>query len=101
MSLYQAEIDKMLAEGIISPATGPTDWVNSIACNIKETPSGKKVRLCIDPKDLNKNIKQEHYYSRTIDEILPQLHNKEYFSVMDTKKGYWHVESNLVSTFNM
>ena len=56
MPLYQAEIDKMLAEGIISPVTGPTDWVNSIVCNIKETPSGKKVRLCLDPKDLNKNI---------------------------------------------
>ena len=60
MPLYQAEIDKMLAEGI-SPVTGPTDWVNSIVCNIKETPSGKKVRLCLDPKDLNKNIRREHY----------------------------------------
>ena len=83
MPLYQTEIDKMLAEGI-SPVTGPTDWVNSIVCNIKETLSGKKVRLCLDPKDLNKNIKREHYYSKTIDEILPRLHNKKYFSVMDT-----------------
>ena len=36
MPLYQAEIDKMLAEGIISPVTGQTDWVNSIVCNIKD-----------------------------------------------------------------
>ena len=34
MPLYQAEIDKMLAEDIISPMTGPADWVNSIVCNI-------------------------------------------------------------------
>ena len=104
MPLYQAEIDKMLAEGIISPVTGPTDWVNSIVSNIKETPSGKKVRLCLDPQDLNKNIRREHYYSRTIDEILPRLHNKKYLSVMDTKKSYWHVEldeeSSLLCTFN-
>ena len=63
-----------------------------------------KVRLCLDPRDLNKNIRRKHYYSRTIDEILPQLHGKQYFSVIDTKKGYWHVklleESSLLCTFN-
>ena len=104
MPLYKAELDKMLADGIITPVTEPTDWVNSIVCNITETKKGKKVRLCLDPKDLNKNIKREHYYSRTIDEILPMLHNKKFFSVIDTKKGYWHVEldekSSLLTTFN-
>jgi len=53
---------------------------------------------------LNKNIRREHYYSRTIDEILPLLHGKRYFSVIDTAKGYWHVEldqeSSLLCTFN-
>ena len=104
MPLYKAELDKMLADNIITPVSGPTDWVNSIVCNIKDTNDGKKVRLCLDPKDLNKAIKREHYYTRTIDEILPQLHGKKYFSVVDTKKGYWHVElddeSSLLTTFN-
>ena len=94
----------MLDDNIITPVSGPTDWVNSIVCNIKDTENGKKVRLCLDPKDLNKAIKREHYYTRTIDEILPQLHGKKYFSVVDTKKGYWHVElddeSSLLTTFN-
>jgi len=48
----------------------------------------------LDPKDLNKNIRREHYYSRTVDEILPSLHGK----------NYWHVqldhESSLLCTFN-
>ena len=73
-------------------------------CNIKDTENGRKVRLCLDPKDLNKAIKREHYYTRTIDEILPQLHGKRYFSVVDTKKGYGHVEldkaSSLLTAFN-
>ena len=69
---YKAELEKMITE-----LKEPTDWVNSIVCNVKETPDGKKkVRLCLDPKDLNKNIRHEHYYSRTIDEILPLLHGK-------------------------
>ena len=58
----------------------------------------------MDPKDLNKNIRCEHYYSRTIDEILPLLHGKRYFSLVDTAKGYWHVEldheSSLLCTCN-
>ena len=40
----------------------------------------------------------------TIDEILPKLHGKKYFSVVDTKKGYWHVEldeeSSMLCMFN-
>ena len=104
LPLYKAELDAMLIDEIISPVTEPTDWVNSIVCNVTETDAGKKIRLCLDPKDLNKNIRREHYYSRTIDEILPQLHNKKYFTVADTKKGYWHVEldheSSLLCTFN-
>ena len=42
MPLYQAKFDKMLAESTISPVTGPTDWVNSIVCNIKEKPAARK-----------------------------------------------------------
>ena len=88
---------------VISPVTEPTDWANSIVCNIKKkTVKGAKVRLCLDPKDLSRNIRREHYYSRTIDEILPQLH-KSFFSVVDSKKGYWHIEldeeSSLLCTF--
>ena len=105
LPLYKEELDKMIADDVITAVTEPTDWVNSIVCNVKETPDGrKKARLCLDPKDLNKNIRREHYYTRTIDELLPLLHGKKFFSVVDTKKGYWHVEldheSSRLCTFN-
>ena len=105
LPLYKEELDKMIADDIITAVEEPTDWVNSIVSNIKETPEGKKkIRLCLDPKDLNKNLRREHYYTRTIDELLPQLHRKKFFSFVDTKKGYWHValdhESSLLCTFN-
>ena len=100
LPLYKAELEKMIADDIVTEVTEPTDWVNSIVCNVKDTPDGKKkVRLCLDPKDLNKNIRREHYYSRTM-----ALHGKKYFSVVDTTKGYWHVEldhdPSLLCTFN-
>lgn len=105
LPLYKAELEKMKADNIISEVTEPTDWVNSITCRVTKTKDGQtKVRLCLDPKDLNKNIKREHFPTRTIDEILPKLHGKKYFSIIDTKKGYWHqeldYESSLLCTFN-
>ena len=51
-----------------------------------------------------KNICREHYYSKTIDEILPLLHGTKKVSASDTNKGYFHVkmdyESSLLCTFN-
>ena len=86
---YKEELDKMIADDVITAVEGTTDWVNSIICNIKETPEGKKkIRLCLDPEDLSKNIRRERYYTCTIDELLPQLHGKKFFSFVDTKKGY-------------
>ena len=72
---------------------------------LKATLDGeKKVRLCPHQKDLNKNIRREHCYSRTIGELLPLLHGKKYLSIVYTKKGYWHVEldysSRPLCTFN-
>ena len=110
LPLYKAKLDKMIQNDIITEVTEPTKWVNSLVCNVSKTKDGKqKLRLCLDPKDPKiipnpKNIRREHYYARTIDEILPQMHAKKCFSVADTNKGYWHVEldkeSSLLCTFN-
>ena len=105
LPLYKAELDKMEKEDIIEKVTDPTEWVNSMTLNITKTKDGKiKLRPCLDPKDLNKNIRRAHYPSRTIDEILPLLHGKKVFTIIDTKKGYWHqeldYESSLLCTFN-
>ena len=63
-----------------------------------------KLRICIDPKDLNKALKRSHYPLPTIDEVLPQLTKAKVFSILDAKNGFWHVrmdhESSLLTTFN-
>lgn len=105
LPLFKEELDRMKADDIICALKKLTDWENSIVCSVRDLPEGKKkVRLCLDPKELHKYIKREHYYTRIIDEILPQLHGKKHISVVDTKKGYWHVEldqeSSLLCTFN-
>ena len=42
LPLYKEELDKMIADDVITAVTEPTDWANSIVCNVKETPDGKK-----------------------------------------------------------
>ena len=57
LQIYKAELDNMLADNMIAPVSEPTDWVKSIVCSVKETSDiKKKVRLCLDPKDLNMMI---------------------------------------------
>ena len=76
-NIVKADSDPSIID-IITEVTEPTDWVNSIVCNVKETSDGrKKVRLCLDPKDLNKNIRREHYYSSNIDEIFSPLSTRQ------------------------
>ena len=65
-------------------------------------PTGK-LRICIDPKDLNQALKRPHYLTPTIKEILPHLSNAKVFSVLDAKDGFWQVkleeESRYLTTF--
>ena len=52
----------------------------------------KKIRLCIDPKDLNNSLEREPYYSRSIDELVAKFSRAVIFTVVDIDKGYWQVE---------
>ena len=63
---YKNELERLCSLGIIEPVAGHTDWINSIVPVAK--PDGS-IRLCLDPKDLNKSIKRNQYYSKTIDEV--------------------------------
>ena len=83
------------------PVKEPTDWVSSLVVVEKKN---KKLRVCLDPKDLNNNLKRSHYPLPTLDEIIPDLHNSKVFSTFDCRNGYWQVglseKSSFLTTFN-
>ncbi|KAI8519529.1 hypothetical protein Bbelb_027860 [Branchiostoma belcheri] len=81
----KAQLEEMVEEGIISEVTQPTDWVNSIV--VKEKPNGK-LRICLDPKDLNNALKRDHYPTPTLEEITPHLSGARVFSKLDASNGY-------------
>lgn len=66
-------------------------------------PNGK-LRICIDPRDLNKALKREHYPMPTIEDVLTRIPNAKVFSVLDATSGYWQIgldrESAKLCTFN-
>ena len=49
---------------------------------------GEKIRICLDPGNLNKAVKQEHYPIPTVEEIAPKIPDAKVFTVLDAKSGY-------------
>ncbi|VDI14483.1 Hypothetical predicted protein, partial [Mytilus galloprovincialis] len=96
----KAELQRLEKLGVIKPVDTPTDWVSSLV--IVKKPSGK-IRLCIDPKPLNKALKRCHYPLPIIEDLLPELSKAKVYSKCDVKNGFWHVnladESSFLTTF--
>ena len=49
------------------------------------------LRVCLDPQELNKALKREHFQLPTLDGILPNLSNAKLFFTVDISTAYWHV----------
>ena len=52
----------------------------------------KKLRICLDPRDLNEALEREPYYTWSIKEIMAKFHGMTRFTIADFNKGYWMVE---------
>ena len=96
-----AELNDMESKEIIKPLNEPTAWVNSIVVNEKQN---GKLRICVDPRDLNKALLREHYQLPTQQEITSRLAGAKYFSKLDATFGFWQMpldeDSSYLTTFN-
>lgn len=97
----KTELDRMTEMGVIVKQEEPTEWVNSMVTVIK--PNGK-IRICIDPRDLNKAICREHYPLKTVEEVISQMPNAKIFTKLDATSGFWQLrldeKSSKLCTFN-
>ncbi len=96
----KSELHRLADLDIIKPVSAPTPWVSSLLTIDKPN----KLRICMDPKDLNVAIKRSHYPLSTIEDVLPDLGRAKVFSTLDAKNGFWQVEldeeSSHLCTFN-
>uniref|UniRef100_A0A3P9K9H2 Gypsy retrotransposon integrase-like protein 1 n=1 Tax=Oryzias latipes TaxID=8090 RepID=A0A3P9K9H2_ORYLA len=101
-SKLKEELESMEKNGIICKVTEPTAWVNALV--VVEKPKSGNLRVCLDPRPLNKAIQRPYYPLPTLEDVTAKLAGAKYFSVLDARSGYWNIklshESSLLTTFN-
>ena len=101
MGKLKDELNRMKKLSIIEKVSHPTDWVNNIV--IVEKSNGS-IRVCLDPKQMNKAIKRHYYQMPTPEEIFSQMAGSKYFTKLDASSGYWQMkidkESSDLLVFN-
>ena len=104
---FHEEIRNLEQLGILGETKDMTEWVNSFVIIEKKLPIDssnshlpghivkKKLRICLDPRDLNEALEREPYYTCSIEEIIGKFHGMTKFTIADFNKGYWMVVLNL------
>ena len=69
--------------GILEEVREHTDWVDSYVIVEKDTGSYyspnhtiKKLRICLDPRDLNEALERKPYHTCSVDEITTKLQER-------------------------
>ena len=99
----QKEVKNKILEleekGIIKKMVEPSEWISSMVVVAKP----QKIRICLDPKDLNRAIQRPKFQMPTLEELLPELNKARIFSSFDAKDGFYQVgldqESSKLTTF--
>ena len=101
MDRLKASLRHLVDADVITPVNDPTEWVSSLVVTEKKNGS---LRVCLDPRDLNKAIKRQHYSIPTPEDVRCKLAGKSIFTILDEKDGYWQVKldepSSELCTFN-
>ena len=82
---FKEEIDSLVKQGILEEVKEHTDWVNSYVIVEKDTGNHhapnhtvkKKLRICLDPRDLNKALEGELFYTHSTGEITTEFPNRD------------------------
>ncbi|KAK3727484.1 hypothetical protein QZH41_006425 [Actinostola sp. cb2023] len=85
----KAALDEMCNQGIIVPVDQPTDWVNSMVAVEKKNTD--KLRICIDPRPLNKAIK----HARSGFWQIPLDDESSTLTTFATPYGRYRVETDI------
>ena len=95
------ELDRMDKLAVIVPVKEPSEWVNSMV--VVEKPGGA-LRICLDPKNLNKAIRRHHFQLPTTEETLDKMSGSKYYTKQDASNAYWQMkideESSKLLVFN-
>ncbi len=94
-AVVKAQLDAYQAEGHITDVTEPTDWISNMV--IVKKP--EKLRICLDPKFLNKALKRSHYIMPTLEDVLYKLPKARIFTLVDAKHAFLQCKLDQDSSF--
>ena len=89
------KLDRMEKADLICKVEEPTTWVSSIVLPIKKNGA---LRVCLDPRNLNKAIKREHFKLPSREEVMSQFKDAKYFSKLDASSGFWQMKLDKTSS---
>ena len=87
-----AEMDIITLLGVDEMA----EWCNSFVMVPK---ANGKVRLCLDPVQLNQALIRLIHWGPTQNDILPRLNNMQYMSIIDVNSGYHYLRLDTQSSY--
>ena len=83
----KAKLEELEKKNILVKETEPSDWISSMVVVAKPG----KIRICLDPKDLNKGIRRPKYQLPTLEEVLSKLSKAKVFTTLDAKDGFYQI----------
>lgn len=101
LSRLQDKLKSLEDHQIIEKVDHPKNFVSNLVIVEKKD---KSLRICLDPKDLNKVLIRQYHLIPTLEEIVAKLCNKTIFSVLDLSDGFYNIKldenSSDLCTFN-
>ena len=86
----QELLDKLIADGVLEKAEGPSDWISPSMFVAK--PKGG-VRLVTDFSGLNKYVRRPNWPFPTPNEVMTSMSkDTKYFCALDARHGYFQVK---------
>ena len=90
---FKEEIKSLVKQGILEEVKEHTDWVNLYVIVEKDTGNHhspnhtvkKKLRICLDPRDLKEALEREPYHTKSLDEITAKLQGMTVFTIANFK----------------
>lgn len=96
----KTELRRMECDGVIKRVDEPTEWSSLMVVVSKPG----KLRICMDPVDLNQALQREHYPMKTLEEVASKLAEAKFFSTLDASSGFWQIpldeESSKICTMS-
>lgn len=95
------ELARMVSQGIICKMEEPSDWVSPLVLIMKKN---GRMRICLDPRYINRSLKREHYQLPSREEIEAELAGAVMFTKLDANSGFHQIpldeDTSKICTFS-